>query len=727
MLNFVSSYLSRYREWLSWALVSVLITLPIWVGPFFPTQDGPVYLYNAWVFHSLQDTTNVLMRASFTHNNALYAFPNWCLALLMTWLPPLLAEKWFYTGIAFGWITSFGILCRVCGVKHWLVPFLSALWVFNEMMMLGMMNFCLAQIFWMLATATWLHYRSKLLRLSPLPVTLFSFLSIVSLLIHPFMALPLGVLLFMALLERFVQLGINNNHSESVSIPTPLARWLPWLTHSGISIAWLTLWVCVLLMIVSLYQGSSHEVMDVMPSSWNERWHYWFGGHPLGYFAESHMTLGLLVMWVFMLVALVRAIQDGLLLWHTRESQPWRLRFNSMLINPLTLISATGIILIVIGFCMPWSINNVGFMYKRCFWLAWVLLLPVILQTLIRMYQAIPVKPLRVIFLLFLLSLPVTYITSLTGQCLQLEAELGRVLEITRTLPAHRHIDVITLDKYTSTRLGALNLVSPFYHVDSYVGMQRPDRVTADRFGHGRYNLVWLNTPHIDDRTLDAIVLFRQPYRDKVHLSSAFYEPLFTGFDTRLFLKKPNSYRTDSTARIIQALKNRQPVILGCSDQSILHPSDVMYLVRQFPPLRGALLASLTSDTFERDSGWGWLASSLGVMADNRMSSGVKAHRLHTAVKYPYTQWGRDAAHIQLPLPSGRYRVVWWMYTSQPIPVRMTLRANGQAVARHLTFKPGALNTVSYRVSVGNDGLLQSIMGEGGSPWGMSGVAIWPD
>ena len=713
--------------------MGILLALPIWIGPFFPTQDGPVYLYNAWVFHSLQDSTNVLMQASFSPNIVLYAFPNFCLMQLMLWLTPLIAEKCMYSLIAIGWLSSLILLCRACGVKHWLVLFLSALWVFNEFMMLGMVNFCLAQIFWLLATAVWVRYRSELLLLHAMPVILFSLLAIAALLLHPFVALPLVVMLLMTLVGQFIYLGLSQHSNNAITannwaLNTPISRWMPWLSHSVVSSVWLILWVCVLLTLVSIYQGSTQESMDIGLTSWEARWHFWFGAQPLGYFSESHMTLGLLSMWVFMLFGFARGMAECLILWRSHSTQSWMTRLNAVVSNPLALVSLTGLVLMVVGFSLPWSINNVGFMYKRCFWVAWVCLLPVVFQTFLKCYQSLNSRLYRIGFAIVIVSMPLAYPLSLTWQCTQFNHELTRILETTKALPPHRRIHVIAGDKYTSTRLGALSLVSPFYHIDSYVGLQQPDRVTSDTFGHGRYNLVWLNFPRIDDRTLDAILIFRQPYTRTAKLSSAFYPAQINTDDTQLFLKMPHHYRLQNTDAVVNALKNRQPILLGCSPQSVLTHADVFHVLHQFPQLQRAQRATLTSTTFERDSGWGWLASSLGVMDDNRQSLGVNAKRWHPphAIKYPYTQWGRQPAHLMLPLAPGRYRIVWWMYTVRSIPIQLTLSANGETIAKHLLLKPNALNTLSYGVTVGDQGLLQTLSGESGSPWALSGMAILP-
>ena len=74
----------------------ILHILPIWLFTYFPSQDGPAHIYNAYVLKSFHDfEEGKLMRQYYQLNLTL--FPNWFthafLALCMYVVSPLFAEK----------------------------------------------------------------------------------------------------------------------------------------------------------------------------------------------------------------------------------------------------------------------------------------------------------------------------------------------------------------------------------------------------------------------------------------------------------------------------------------------------------------------------------------------------------------------------------------------------------------------------------------------------------
>ncbi|MEA2326681.1 MAG: hypothetical protein QOE68_1640, partial [Thermoanaerobaculia bacterium] len=44
------------------AALTVLLIAPVWIFRFFPTQDGPSHLYNAYVLARLGQSSNALIR-----------------------------------------------------------------------------------------------------------------------------------------------------------------------------------------------------------------------------------------------------------------------------------------------------------------------------------------------------------------------------------------------------------------------------------------------------------------------------------------------------------------------------------------------------------------------------------------------------------------------------------------------------------------------------------------
>ena len=91
------SQIKQKVQWPKLLIASLIILhiLPIWVFRYFPSQDGPAHVYNAYVLNSMPSTESVLLRDYYQVNLAL--FPNWIshlvLAGLMYIVPPLIAEK----------------------------------------------------------------------------------------------------------------------------------------------------------------------------------------------------------------------------------------------------------------------------------------------------------------------------------------------------------------------------------------------------------------------------------------------------------------------------------------------------------------------------------------------------------------------------------------------------------------------------------------------------------
>lgn len=77
------------------ALATAAAVVPIWIFRYFPTQDGPSHLYNAFVLSHYFDASSVITHTYFVLNSRL--FPNWTtyalMALLVRVFPPLIVQQ----------------------------------------------------------------------------------------------------------------------------------------------------------------------------------------------------------------------------------------------------------------------------------------------------------------------------------------------------------------------------------------------------------------------------------------------------------------------------------------------------------------------------------------------------------------------------------------------------------------------------------------------------------
>lgn len=110
-------------EWIIYLILSACFSLIllylIWYPPYFPSQDGPSHLYNAWVMKELGNPEYPLINASYTIRIGL--IPNWSgyavMFLLMHFLPPLAAEKIWISLIVLGVPWGLTILSRTVSSK----------------------------------------------------------------------------------------------------------------------------------------------------------------------------------------------------------------------------------------------------------------------------------------------------------------------------------------------------------------------------------------------------------------------------------------------------------------------------------------------------------------------------------------------------------------------------------------------------------------------------------
>jgi hypothetical protein len=104
----MTPYPPNDREWRIFVSVfgalTVLLALLIWAIPFFPTQDGPSHLYNAWLLHAVGDPRFPLISRHYAIQSS--PFPNWAthafLSVCLYAFPPRICEKIWLTVLVLG-------------------------------------------------------------------------------------------------------------------------------------------------------------------------------------------------------------------------------------------------------------------------------------------------------------------------------------------------------------------------------------------------------------------------------------------------------------------------------------------------------------------------------------------------------------------------------------------------------------------------------------------------
>ena len=161
------TFFSRfYTKWslLIGALIVVYL-IPIWLFPYFPTQDGVSHVYNAQI---LTEYNNPEYQFRDYYEINWYPFPNWLshfsLAVLMFVFPPLIAEKIFLSlyVILFPIAVSY-FLNAVQRGRHALV-ILSFTFIYNYLFLMGFYNFAVSVPLFLLTLGYWWRHKAQMNR-----------------------------------------------------------------------------------------------------------------------------------------------------------------------------------------------------------------------------------------------------------------------------------------------------------------------------------------------------------------------------------------------------------------------------------------------------------------------------------------------------------------------------------------------------------------------------------
>ena len=144
------------------AAATAAALVPIWLCRFFPTQDGPSHLYNAFVAAHYFDDASVVVRSYFALN--LKLFPNWTTYLLMIpllrVLPPLVVQKI---------VLSICVICIPAAVIYLqksfkpeadAVALLSVLLAYSYILFMGFFNFMVGAALCIVAIGFWWRRRN---------------------------------------------------------------------------------------------------------------------------------------------------------------------------------------------------------------------------------------------------------------------------------------------------------------------------------------------------------------------------------------------------------------------------------------------------------------------------------------------------------------------------------------------------------------------------------------
>jgi hypothetical protein len=229
-------------------LVIAVSLLPIWAFEYFPSQDGPIHLYNAGVLRHLLGPADSIIGRYYEINAS--PQPTWLIqvvfATLMLVTPALIAEKLLLTAYVVSLPLSIGYAVRPSGSSPLLALALAFPFVFNFPLYMGFYNFTISLPLLFFTLGYWIRVqgavrlRSSLVLMSAVfllyfahPVSLVAFLVTAGIVALWFCAVqsPSGLGGEIAVGRRLKAAGKRVLYLGTIALPVLLL--LSWYVMSG--------------------------------------------------------------------------------------------------------------------------------------------------------------------------------------------------------------------------------------------------------------------------------------------------------------------------------------------------------------------------------------------------------------------------------------------------------------------------------------------------------------
>ena len=155
-----------YTKWsLLMGVFIVLYLLPIWLFPYFPTQDGVSHVYNSQI---LTEYNNPDYQFRDYYEINWYPFPNWLshfsLAALMFIFPPLVAEKVFLSLYVILFPLAIHYFLEAVQRGRYTLVILSFTFIYNYLFLMGFYNFAVSVPLFFLSLGYWWKHKETLNR-----------------------------------------------------------------------------------------------------------------------------------------------------------------------------------------------------------------------------------------------------------------------------------------------------------------------------------------------------------------------------------------------------------------------------------------------------------------------------------------------------------------------------------------------------------------------------------
>jgi hypothetical protein len=167
MMTFFSRFYTLLHK--KWALLIgaliVVYLLPIWLFPYFPTQDGVSHVYNSQI---LTEYNNSEYQFRDYYEINWYPFPNWIshfsLAVLMFVFPSLIAEKIFLSLYVILFPLAIHYFLNAVQRGRYPLVILSFTFIYNYLFLMGFYNFAVSVPLFFLALGYWWKHKDEMNR-----------------------------------------------------------------------------------------------------------------------------------------------------------------------------------------------------------------------------------------------------------------------------------------------------------------------------------------------------------------------------------------------------------------------------------------------------------------------------------------------------------------------------------------------------------------------------------
>ena len=616
---------------LTWKHLFVVLLLlhiiPLWIFNYFPSQDGPSHVYNAFILKEYHKHENYKLRDVFKLNITI--FPNWlshlALALLLYVFPPIVSEKIFLT-VTVGLLpVSFFYFLSAVRKRELLFGWLGFLFSYNYLLFMGFYSFILSISFFFFSFGYWWKHKDSF-RVNQIGVLYF--LLVATYLSHIFsyglillsisvvaLCLWVSAAVVETWRERHVEGMINMVFSFAVKLK-PLIRFVGYMLPAYF------IFVEYLLRYLQDYRSFFLD-KSFIPD-------YFWGVKSLVYFTDWHVNIhrGLLcVLGAAIVISLI-----------------YRLRRKQWL-------QQTDVFLVITLLCTV--------MFIRAPWGNWLIdrshfyILPMLTPWLIPYLG----KVFRLVFTIALVVICLAHLGRSTYDIAHLNREIDELTSGIGFMEPHTTYSIRSPDWYKSDSLGSVKYVTPFLHAVSFYGLANKDIVHLANY-EADHAYFPINFKEKYNGSVDYVVSWAYPEEERFADLTPNYDLIHKTKNLKLF-------------RIKQANEPNQTVWGRTPDGRLIIHFDMQ-------PEDGETAAGyhpIGKNTSYVSGKFGWVTRSPHNDFHGEMDL--------SALDRDFV-WDTDDAAFKLDLASGTYRVTNYFCSAEDAVHQVNLLANGKQVIKGL-------------------------------------------